>query len=77
MATTSKATTVYLKPDVHRALRLKSVETSRSMSELINEAVLDALTEDQEDLMVFEERKNEPSISYAEFLKGLKKDGKI
>jgi len=47
------------------------------MSEIINEAVKEALAEDAEDLAVFEERHDEPLISYEEMIKRLKKDGRI
>jgi predicted transcriptional regulator len=77
MATLSKRSTIYLDPALHKALRLKALETSRSMSELINEAVREALAEDAEDLSTFEERANEPLISYDEMVKRLKKDGRI
>ncbi|MCM2357464.1 MAG: hypothetical protein NDI77_04895 [Geobacteraceae bacterium] len=41
MATSSQAkrATVYLDPMLHRALRIKALETSRSISDLINESV--------------------------------------
>ena len=77
MANTAKATTVYLKPDLHKALRLKALETATSMSELINDAVLLAMAEDEDDLRVFDERKKEKRISYSDFIKELKQDGKI
>mgnify|MGYP001081939193 CR=1 FL=1 len=77
MATQTKRTTIYLDPDLHKALRLKSAETSRSVSDLINEAVREALSEDAEDLAAFEERAAEPLISYEEMIKNLKKDGRI
>ena len=69
--------TIYFDPDLHRALRLKAAHTQRSLSRLVNEAVRQALQEDQDDLAAFEERVNEPLISYEELLKGLKKNGKI
>jgi hypothetical protein len=47
------------------------------MSELVNEAVREALVEDAEDLAAFEERADEPLIGYEEMLKRLKKDGRI
>ena len=59
MATLSKRSTIYLQPELHKALRMKSVETSRSMSEFINEAVAITLAEDADDLAVFEERATE------------------
>ncbi len=77
MATQTKRATIYFDPDLHKALRLKAVETSRSVSELVNEAVKEALSEDAEDLLAFDERADEPLISYDEMVKRLKKDGRI
>jgi hypothetical protein len=77
MATQVKRATIYLEPDLHKALRLKAVETSRSVSELVNDAVRGALAEDAEDIAAFEERVREPLISYDEMVKKLKKDGRI
>ena len=77
MATESKRVTVYFNPDLHKALKLKAVETSRSLSDLVNEAVREALAEDAEDLNAFEERADEPLISYEEMIKELKQDGRI
>jgi len=77
MAPKVKRATIYLDPDLHKALRLKSVETSRSVSELVNDAVKEALAEDAEDLAAFEERGGEPLIRYDEMVKRLKKDGRI
>jgi post-segregation antitoxin (ccd killing protein) len=77
MTTQVKRATIYLDPDLHKALRLKAVETSRSVSELVNNAVREALAEDAEDIAAFEERVREPLISYDEMVKRLKKDGRI
>jgi len=77
MATQTKRATIYFDPDLHKALRLKAVETSRSVSELVNEAVKEALAEDAEDLAAFDERADEPLISYDEMVKRLKQDGRI
>jgi hypothetical protein len=77
MATQTKRATIYFNPDLHKALRLKAVETSRSVSDLVNEAVKEALAEDAEDLLAFDERSDEPLISYDEMVKRLKKDGLI
>ncbi len=77
MATLTKRSTIYLDPTLHKALRLKSLETSRSMSEIINEALQEALAEDAEDLVAFDERIDEPLISYEQMVKRLKKDGRI
>ena len=77
MTTAVKRATIYLDPDLHKALRIKPVHTSRSMSELVNEAVRHALAEDAEDMAAFEERAGEPLLSYEEMVKRLKKDGRI
>mgnify|MGYP002640633881 CR=1 FL=1 len=75
MSTLTKRATVYLDPDLHKALRLQSVETSQSVSELINKAVRDELTEDLEDLALFDAREKEPTVEFESFVKGLKRDG--
>ena len=77
MATPAKRATVYFDPILHKALKLKSIETSKSISVLVNEAVREALAEDAEDLAAFDERSNEGLISYDEMIKRLKKDGRI
>lgn len=77
MAKAVRRATVYLDPELHKALRLKAVETSRSVSDLINDAVREALAEDAEDITSFEERAKEPLVSYDEMVKRLKKDGRI
>ena len=77
MATQTKRATIYFDPNLHKALRLKAVETSRSVSDLVNEAVKEALAKDAEDLLSFDERADEPLISYDEMVKRLKKDGRI
>lgn len=73
----SKRSTVYFEPEVHQALRLKAAHTHRSVSDLVNEAVRNALQEDQEDLAAFDERAGEPTMTYAELLNDLKSPGKI
>ena len=77
MTIPTKRTTVYLDPDLHRALRLKAASISRTLSELVNEAVKESLAEDAEDIMAFEVREKEPLVSYEDMVKRLKKDGRI
>lgn len=77
MTALSKRSTIYLDPELHQALRLKSVETSRSMSEIINEVLRESLSEDAEDLMAFDERAEESLIRYEKMIKRLKKDGRL
>ena len=77
MATASKRATIYFDPDLYKALRLKAVETTMSVSELVNNAIREAIAEDAEDLSAFEDRVREPLISYDAMIKKLKKDGRI
>ena len=77
MPEATKRSTIYLDPALHRALRIKSVNTQRSMSDLVNDAVRAAFREDQEDLSAFDERAEEPTMSYEELLKDLRAHGKI
>jgi hypothetical protein len=77
MPSSQKRATVYFDPGLHRALRLKAVETDRSLSELVNEAVKLSLAEDAEDLAAFEERAIEPDLPFEAVVKDLKRRGKI
>ena len=74
---TVKRSTIYFRPGLHRALRIKAAETQRSLSDLVNDAVQTALREDEEDLSAFAERANEPTLTYETLLKDLKAHGKI
>lgn len=75
--TTATRATIYFEPELHRALRLKAALTHRSASEIVNEALKQALSEDHEDLAAFELREAEPTLSYEALLKDLKANGAI
>jgi len=75
MATQNKRTTIYLDPELHKALRLKAANNSKSVTELINDAVRESLSEDAEDIADILVREKEPLISYDEMVRRLKKDG--
>ncbi|MCG6877570.1 MAG: CopG family transcriptional regulator [Deltaproteobacteria bacterium] len=77
MSTAAKRATVYFDPAIHKALKLKSIETSKSISDLVNMAVKESLAEDAEDISAYEKRVNESLISFSEMVKRLKKDGRI
>jgi hypothetical protein len=77
MEKASKRVTVYLQPEYHKALRVKAAETEYSVSELVNEAVQNALREDALDLEAFDTRADEPSIAFEKVLQKLLKDGKL
>ena len=76
-STANKRVTVYLKPEYHRALRVKSAETEYSVSDLVNAAVRTALLEDAADLEAFDKRAGEPALAFEDVLKSLKRVGKI
>ena len=58
----AKRPAIYLEPDLHEALRLKAKATNRSVSALVNQAVREALQEDQDDLSALEERESDPTL---------------
>uniref|UniRef100_C6E0Q6 CopG domain protein DNA-binding domain protein n=1 Tax=Geobacter sp. (strain M21) TaxID=443144 RepID=C6E0Q6_GEOSM len=72
-----KRTTIYLDAAMHKALQHKALETSRSVSDLVNDAVRSVLAEDAEDLAAFEERVHEPLVTYESLLKELKENGRL
>ena len=69
--------TVYLDPNLHRALRIKAAETEQSVSDLVNAAVRLSLSEDAADLAVFRARVSEPALAFEAVLKDLKRHGKL
>jgi hypothetical protein len=73
----STRVTVFLQPKVYRALKVKSATTDRSVSELVNAAVLEALREDATDVEAFDKRRKEPTRSFEQVLKDLKRDGLV
>ena len=75
MTALNKRTTIYLDPELHKALRIKAAASSKSVTELINDAVRESLAEDAEDIADILVREKEPTISYDEMVRRLKKDG--
>ena len=73
----AKRATVYFDPDVHRALRLKAAASDRSVSDMVNDAVKLTLAEDAEDLEAFHRRRREPNLDFEEFVRALKRRGKL
>jgi hypothetical protein len=73
----SKRATIYFDADVHRALRLKAAACNRSISDMVNEAVRMSLAEDADDLRDVEQRQEEESIGFEEFVNSLRKGGRI
>ena len=77
MKTAFKRSTIYLEPNIYKALKLKSIHSSRTMSDLVNDAIRLSLAEDYEDLQAFENRINEPEMDFELVLKNLKDSGRL
>ena len=73
----TKRATIYLDDALHRAMRLKAAETDQSISEIVNNAVREALSEDAEDLAAFRERAREPTLKFEDLVRDLKRRGKL
>ena len=69
--------TVAFDDRLYKAVKLKAVMTSRSVSSLIADAVRLSLKEDAVDLEAFEKRRRESSKPLETVLAGLKRDGLI
>lgn len=72
-----KRTTIYFEPEIHQALRLKSAVSERSISEMVNDAVRSSLAEDAEDFTAFDDRADEPTVDFEDFVKKMKRSGKL
>ena len=68
---------MYFEPEIHRALRLKAASSDRSISDMVNDAVKLTLAEDAEDLEAFETRRREPDLDFEQFVRALKRRGKL
>jgi hypothetical protein len=72
-----KRSTVYFEDDLHKALKMKAAEVSSSVSDLVNQAIREALSEDLDDLQAFRDRETEPTMDFETFLKSMKSDGRL
>jgi len=71
----TKRATVYLDARIHRAVKIKAVQTDSSISDLVNEALRLSLKEDAIDLQAIHDRAHEPSHPFEDVLRDLKRDG--
>jgi hypothetical protein len=58
-------------------LRLKAAATERSISDVVNEAVRQTLSEDAIDLELFRQRRAEPNLEFEDVVQKLKRSGKL
>ena len=73
----AKRATVYFDENLHKVLRLKAAETDQSISDLVNTAVRTTLLDDAEDLAAFRERAKEPTVTFEDLVRDLKRRGKL
>jgi plasmid stability protein len=73
----ARRATIYLDPDLHRALRVKAAQTDKTISDLVNDAVRQNLAEDAEDLAALRARAKEPGLDLETVLKDLRRRGKL
>lgn len=73
----SKRSTIYFDPSIHRALRLKAAAMEVSISDIVNDAVKQTLSEDAADLEVFEKRRREPGLDFEDVVRAMKRSGKL
>ena len=69
--------TVHLEDSLLLALRRKAADNKQSMTDLVNDALGASLHEDLEDIKSWEDRKDEVTYEYEEFVKLLQKDGAL
>jgi hypothetical protein len=70
MSNLSEKTTIYLNPETKRFIKHKAVADNRSVSELINEYLMD-MAEDLHDIEDIKERRKDSVVSFDSTLKEL------
>ena len=73
----TKRATIYFDAEVHRALRLRAAACNRSISDMVNEAVRMTLAEDADDLRDVDQRQDELSTGFEEFITSLRNSGRL
>ena len=77
MSKLTKKTIICFERHMLEYLRDKAAEESRSISDIIHEALGLLASEDAEDVADFDARIGEPNVGYNEFVQSLKADGII
>lgn len=68
-----RRTVVYLDAELYRALRRRSAESDLSISEMVNDAVRLAFSEDVGDLEALKSRAREGALDFKSVVRGLKR----
>lgn len=74
---TFKRGTIYFRPDLHQALRLRAATTGESLSQIVNSMVKNALAEEALDLDGFVLQEDEPKITFETFISDLRRRGRL
>lgn len=77
MGVAYKRATVYLEPDLHQALQTRAAATDQTVSELIKDVIREDFEQEEEDLILIQERADERGIPFQEAVRDLKLRGKI
>lgn len=77
MAARTKRAAVYFDADLHKALRRKAAEASRSVTKPVKEAVKQAPARGAADRASFDARADKPLIGCAESVERLKTGGRL
>jgi hypothetical protein len=72
-----KRATIYFSADIFKALRMKAAATNRCISDIANEAVRDALSDDAVDLDAFTLLRDDAAKSFHSFVSGLRRRGTL
>lgn len=73
----TKRSTIYFDPELHRALRIKAATMDATISDVVNDAVRRSLGEDASDLEAFREREGEATIDFEDLVRDLKRRGRL
>ena len=73
----ARRATVYLEPELLRALRVKAAKTDETVSDLVNRAVRQTLNQDAEDLEAYRSRAKEPSLDFETVVRRLRRRGRL
>ena len=70
-----RRTTVYFKPKIYRALKIRTAATDSAVSDFVNDAVQEALREEAIDREAFRKTRKQRSVPLSQVVSGLKRDG--
>ena len=73
----TKRSTIYFDPEIHRALRIKAATMDATISDVVNDAVRRTLAEDASDLETFAARHNEPSLDFEDVVRDMRRRGRL